>query len=248
MEDTGLIEKLILFGLTRQEAMIYLCLIKSGELTGYEAAKQTGISRSNVYSALAGLTDKGAAYLIEGAAAKYVAVSAEEFCTNRIRRLEEEKAYVIKNMPVVNFSEEGYITIEGYRHVMDKIYHMLQDAAMRVYFSAAGSIIGKFEEELLKLAQAGIKVVLITDDALEFSQEKGIRIFRKETLQDRAVPMPVRLIIDSAKVLTGEISQSTADTCLYSAQKNFVSFFKEAMSNEIQLIELREKQYEEKKL
>ena len=64
MDDMVIAEKLQAFGLTRQEAAIYLCLCRNGTLTGYEAAKLTGISRSNVYNALAGLTEKGAAYLM----------------------------------------------------------------------------------------------------------------------------------------------------------------------------------------
>ena len=53
MEEAALINKLMLFGLTRQEAMIYLCLAANQELSGYETSKITGISRSNVYNALA---------------------------------------------------------------------------------------------------------------------------------------------------------------------------------------------------
>lgn len=61
-----LAEKLVQFGLTRQEANIYLCLLQNKDLSGYEVSKITGISRSNVYSALASLVEKGAAYLLEG--------------------------------------------------------------------------------------------------------------------------------------------------------------------------------------
>lgn len=68
MDEMSYVEKLMMFGLTRQEASIYLCLNRNGTLTGYEAAKLTGISRSNVYNALAGLTEKGAAYLMKGQA------------------------------------------------------------------------------------------------------------------------------------------------------------------------------------
>lgn len=59
-----LAEKLVQFGLTRQEANIYLCLLQNKDLSGYEVSKITGISRSNVYSALASLVEKGAAYLL----------------------------------------------------------------------------------------------------------------------------------------------------------------------------------------
>ena len=58
-------EMLTCFGLTRQEAKIYLLLLTEGALSGYEASKRAGISRSNAYGALAGLVDKGAACLLE---------------------------------------------------------------------------------------------------------------------------------------------------------------------------------------
>ena len=80
-------------------------------------AKQTGISRSNVYSALAGLTDKGAAYLAQGTSSKYVAVPIEEFCDNKIRGLNQEKEYLINNIPAMKEQEIGYITIEGYKNI-----------------------------------------------------------------------------------------------------------------------------------
>ena len=56
------VERLMEFGLTRHEASLYILLTLEGSLNGYEAAKQSGISRSNAYNALAGLVDKGAAY------------------------------------------------------------------------------------------------------------------------------------------------------------------------------------------
>ena len=130
-----MIEKLMLFGLTRQEATIYICLYQTGPLTGYEVAKDTGISRSNVYSALAGLVEKGAAYKMEAEANKYLAAPVEELCENRMRLLKEAEGYLRNNLLPVEEETEGYITIEGYRHIQDKIYAMLQKAEKRIYLS-----------------------------------------------------------------------------------------------------------------
>src|SRR4051794_40506988 len=99
MEQVVLIEKLTCFGLTRQEAMIYMSLLSDDALSGYEISKLTGISRSNVYNGLAGLVEKGAAYVIEGAVKKYTAVVITEFCDNKINLLICEKEYLKKNMP-----------------------------------------------------------------------------------------------------------------------------------------------------
>mgnify|MGYP001064454128 CR=1 FL=1 len=70
MEQTSFTERLMEFGLTRQEASIYQCLLTEGKVTGYEVAKQTGISRSNAYNSLASMTEKGAAYLVEEASTR----------------------------------------------------------------------------------------------------------------------------------------------------------------------------------
>ena len=48
------VELLMSFGLTRQEARVYVLLLGEGALSGYEAAKRLGLSRSNAYAALAG--------------------------------------------------------------------------------------------------------------------------------------------------------------------------------------------------
>ena len=59
MADTKVIDILTEFSLTRQEASIYAALLNHGDMTGYEVAKDTGFSRSNVYAALNALVEKG---------------------------------------------------------------------------------------------------------------------------------------------------------------------------------------------
>ena len=94
MEKVTFTERLMEFGLTRQEATIYQCLLGEGKMSGYEVAKQTGISRSNAYNSLASMTEKGAAHLAEeGHTRKYVSVTVEEFCKNRLRLMEEPRPW-----------------------------------------------------------------------------------------------------------------------------------------------------------
>lgn len=145
MEEAAIIEQLTLFGLSRQEAAIYLCLLKNEELTGYEVAKLTGISRSNVYNGLASLVEHGAAYVIEGTSSKYLAVALPEFCDNRVRYLMKVKERLVADGPKKSLPREGYITIEGYEHICDKIRHMILGAEMRIYFSATGAFFGRMD-------------------------------------------------------------------------------------------------------
>lgn len=276
MEESSFIEKLLLFGLGRQEAVIYLCLLKNEQLTGYEVSKLTGISRSNVYNGLAALVEHGAAYVCEGPSTRYVAVALSEFCDNRIRFLKKEQELLVANSPKKVAETEGYITVEGYSHICDKLHHMLLGAQRRIYFSAERSFLALWKEELGLAVQNGKKVVLITRDADTLFAEdqqlrKGIFLYEayqtparfvdenmepveeqpkaadarceaaKEASENGQNPhgSQIRLIIDSEYVLTGEIARTAQDTCLYSAQKNFVAVFKDAMRNEIELSRLK---------
>ena len=229
MEESTFLEKLCLFGLTRQEATIYLCLYQHGELTGYEVAKHTGISRSNVYSGLSGLTDKGAAYLAEGNASKYVAVPIEEFCENKIRGLCMEKEYLIQNIPAMKKSKIGYITIEGSQNIWDKMRNMIAGAEKRIYLSASASVIKQMQEELENVVKRRIKLVLLTEKLPESEVVSGGSICY--LCEDRG--NNIRLIVDSHYALTGELTGKKDDTCLYTVQENFIQVFKDALSNEI---------------
>lgn len=234
MEENTVLDRLVLFGLTRQEAAIYLCLFQNGEMTGYEIAKQTGISRSNVYSGLSGLADKGAAYLAEGNTSKYIAVPIEEFCENKIRSLSKEKEYLITHLPSRKEKDLGYITISGSRNIMDKMITMINEAEMRIYFAASYKMVEELQEEFLKVLDKKIKLVLITDAAPENDRLRSESICHLGERKENSI----RLIIDSEYALTGELTGSKEDTCLYTGQKNFIEVFKDALRNEIRLIEL----------
>lgn len=250
MENVTMIDKLLLFGLSRQESVIYMCLLKNSELTGYEVAKLTGISRSNVYNGLAALVEHGAAYVKEGASTKYVAVSLNEFCDNYIRYLQGVQVYLMLNEPKRIENTDGYITIEGKRHISDKIHNMLKSTQKRIYFSANANLLEQWKKEIQELISKEIKVVLISDRLPECFREaytEGKAIFYESLPEEDTEnsfcdrQKQVRLIIDSEYVLTGEITGSDSDTCLYSAQKNFVTVIKDAMRNEMELIKIKGK-------
>ena len=233
MEQQSFIERLMEFGLTRQEANIYQCLLTEGKVTGYEVSKQTGISRSNAYNSLANMTEKGASYLVEeGHTRKYVPVPLDEFCRNRIRKLEESRNWLIAHVPSERTYVEGYITIEGADHILDKMRNILKKVEERVYISLTRNYLLLLVGELQTLIAAKKQVVIITDQPTAFSRAK---VYVGE---DRG--MRIGVIADSRYVLTGEYGEGSMNTCLYSGQKNFVELYRTALSNEIKLLSIRE--------
>lgn len=215
------------FGLTRQEGKVYLLLLTEGCLSGYEAAKRAGISRSNAYGALAGLVDKGAAYVLEEQSVRYQAVPVKEFCENKIHFLSETAKELEQKIPKEMHQEEHYITIRGRRNVEDKIRNMLRQTKERVYLFGTVFTLTLFEQELQDLVRRGCKVVLLTEGPFEL---EGAVVYH--TAHEGS---SIRLITDSSHALTGELREDARTACLYSANPHLVQLLKDALANEIQL-------------
>lgn len=232
MAKSNLIEKLMNFHLSRQEATVYLCLIENGRHTGYEVSKLTGISRSNVYTALNLLADKGAAMLEEvGNTTYYAAVEPEEYMENRIKSLKRDKVYLIQHMGTVVQSQEGYLTIRGSQNIVDKALNMILSCRLRLYLASSGEIVEQLAPALTDAYHRGLKIVIISD--------KDCSDYSTEYFPDYLEGGQLRLITDSSYVLTGELTGKDTDTCLYSGQENLVNVMKEALRNKIRLLETK---------
>jgi sugar-specific transcriptional regulator TrmB len=227
MSDMNFIDSLNDFGLTRQEGTIYSALLNHGEMTGYEVAKDTGISRSNVYAALTALVEKGAACLIEGESTKYRPVEITRFTDNRISELKKTAVWLEKHAPRKVIACDGYITIIGAKNIKNKIRQMLSETELRLYMMATADVLREFEGELSEIVKAGKKVVLLT---------QGFKLSGAKIYETKPEEGQLRFIADSAYVLTGELTGDEHDTCLYSGQKNLVEVMKEALKDKITLL------------
>lgn len=236
MSTYGYLEDdLVQFGLTHQEAVVYVTLLLKGCLTGYEVAKSTGISRSNTYTALAGLSDKGAAsYFTEGNVTKYVPVELEEFTGNILYKLQKTQKRILDNKPEPIENCEGYITISGYDNSIDKIRNMILSASKRIYFVANNDMIEIFKKELELKISKGIKVVILSNKS---ENKKNVEVEGSTTYIMDDMKSQVRLIIDSTDVFTGNVEEKHECSCLYSKNSNFVDVFKEMLRSEIVLLE-----------
>lgn len=225
-----LLDNLVETGLTRHEAQLFLLLSTEGVMSGYEAAKQSGVSRSNAYIALAGLVSKGGALQIDGEVTRYAAVPVGEFCANKLRHFEQVLREIQEEMPARRAVVEPFLTIRGRDHILDKMKNLISQAEKRVYLGLAPGELQAVLPEIRQLCDLGRKVVIITESPFVMEGATVYHTSRK--------PGQIRIIVDSAIVLTGEIAERGLEesSCLFSRHQAFVSLFKESMMNEIRLI------------
>ena len=219
-----LINALKKIGFTQQEAVIYVNLCANGDLTGYEAAKLSGISRSNAYSALSSLVDKGYAYVIHGASSKYTAVPKDELLKNATRDFNENIKSIEENLVFNSSKQEPYITITGENNIIDKLKNIISSAKLRVYISGNYTLLKRLEEELRDGISKHLKVVILSPKPLE--QLKDFIYYPTE----ETINNSFKVIIDTNEVLAGTLKQS-----LYSKNATLVQLMKESFTNEIAL-------------
>ncbi len=223
------------FGFTQQESLLYVTLLRHGAMTGYEAAKAAGISRSNAYAALASLVDKGGAVLSVGGAkgdtSRYVPVSGAELLGNLRRDMEATLTFLEQHLPKPEPEETPYLTVSGLENTENKIRNMLQGASLRIYASMHSHSIATFREDLMQCVTRGLKVVVLSDVNPKID---GCIYYPNE-----AEPHYVKLIADTHDVIAGTLEPRVTGRCLYSCNEHLVHLMREAILHEMDLICIR---------
>lgn len=212
--------------LTGQEALVLEALLAHGDMSGYEVAKQVGISRSNAYHALASLTEKGFAYRSEGEASAYSALPPEDIAAIVRSRLETTVAIFLATAPARRTPPSPFLTVSGHDAIVERIVLMVDGARDRVYASMAREELELAGAALERASKRGIKVVIIGPKGPEIP---GAKHYTRRKERGR-----LRLIADGALVLTGELT-AAGGCCVYSANPQLVALIKDSLTDEMAL-------------
>lgn len=217
-------------GFTPIEATVFITLCKHGSLTGYEVAKLTGISRSNVYAALYSLHEKGKCQLSEGETTKYVAISKEELLLSTQREMSKTLEEIERFFPNSIESQEPYVTIRGYTNVLDKIKNSIVLCKSHLYLLCSADTVNLFKEELIAIShKCRIRIIC----------EKDLFINDSITVYNRQKdPIGFHMIIDTKSVITGDLDLDHAQ-CLFSKNDSLVRLMRESFVTELEMIALK---------
>lgn len=214
-------------GFTQQEAVLYMKLAQATSMTGYEAAKSSGISRSNAYASLSNLVDKGYAYTIDGNPVHYVAISKEDLLANAKRDFARTLTVIEDKLQTTPITNEPYITVSGEKAVYDKMKNVILQADERVYVSVSAPILKELEEELIIACEKGLKVVVLSSEDISCGEHVYYPTDRNAS---------IKLIADTSEIIAGTLNQS-----LYSKNTTLVHIIRESLIDEITLITERSK-------
>lgn len=147
------------------EAKIYVTLIKLGDLSGYQIAKNIGIARTSVYSALDGMYEKGIVlkinesegtkiYQAQNPVTLFEALRSK-YNQNAIRAEEVLKKYYEQDF------KEKFVNIEGYETVISKAKEMMKNSNKEICINSDFDI-QIFKDEIIELRKRGVRVIVFS--------------------------------------------------------------------------------------
>ncbi|ASA25465.1 TrmB family transcriptional regulator [Paenibacillus donghaensis] len=150
-------------GFTEMESKIMVELATKGQASGYEVAKQLGVSRSNVYAALQRLTQQGYVRCGEGEPARYSVLEPEELATMISGRVQASLAYMENEMPRGGPVSPSFYNVEGDRNVMGELVRQLNLAGQEVVVDVWREEASHLRSELEQAELRGVRLLWAFD-------------------------------------------------------------------------------------
>jgi sugar-specific transcriptional regulator TrmB len=155
-----LIEKFSEIGFSKNEAKVYITLLRESALNGYEISKKSGVPRSMVYAVIAKLVVKEAIIELRTEPPTYVAVSVRELIINRKRQAEktlnflEEELQTIEKPVAVNVIKH----IEERTQIIHSMQKLINTANEEIWLSAWEEELGELYSSAAEQCEKGIKM------------------------------------------------------------------------------------------
>jgi len=161
------LELLLGMGLTRLEAVVYCTLLEESALSGYQIAKLTSKSRSNVYQALRSLERSGAVVRLQGCPTRsYRATPVDEFLKLKEREFDQRRekiSQVFRDLDRVTEQEEIY-GLGSMSQVYTKANEIIESTEKIIFVETQLIHFGKIRKSLQGAVKRGVKVIIYSSD------------------------------------------------------------------------------------
>ncbi|WP_128213785.1 TrmB family transcriptional regulator [Clostridium manihotivorum] len=238
-EILSLLEKL---NFSKNEASIYMELLKSSSLNGYQIAKNLKLSRSSVYSALDNLYERGVIFLVPGDTQLYKAEDPTVL-TSKMKKAFVETADLLenklRNLKKVE-AEERYLNIEGYENIVSKAKELLLTAEKEVYINTDFDLTN-FSEEFEKLKSRKVRIIVFSFSKIK-SDKLPIELYTHNDESCKDKETRIMIVIDCKRTLVADRGPHREEFLgTFTDNTLFATIISEHIHNDIYLLRLKNK-------
>ena len=168
-----LITKLMDFGFTKNDALVYINLLRNGRASGYKIAKEISLSRSSVYSSIDNLYKNGYIFMSDGDIKEYEAKSPD-LILNQIEKKTVDNIQILKkelSQMMLQEDKEFIYNITGYENLLQKAKEMVNLAQVEIYLNTDFHL-ELLEQELNEAIKRGVRVIVFSFNKLAVPHPK----------------------------------------------------------------------------
>jgi sugar-specific transcriptional regulator TrmB len=236
----NLTEHLRGLGFTELEAKCILSLSEKGRMTGYEVAKDIGASRSNVYSTLATLTEKGAILLIEGSPAVYQPLPVKDFVNTIRNGVGQSLNFLSEHLPRPSADQYVFASIEGRKAVLDRVNAEIAGAKKEVLGDVWSEDYELFADSLEKADKRKHTQVLLMVLGKVETELKGVLFDEREESWQSQGWRKFAFVVDQRLAVLGVSGKNYATRALVSEHPALVWMLLNSMFQDLVLHEITE--------
>ncbi|WP_431026942.1 TrmB family transcriptional regulator [Lysinibacillus sp. LZ02] len=235
-----LIEQFEEIGYSKNEAKVYIALLKEPAINGYEISKKSGVPRSMVYAVIAKLVAKEAIIELRTEPPTYTPVAVKELVMNRRRQTEDTLTSLEKELQGIEKPVEVNVIkhIEGRKKIINAMQKLMLAAKEEIWLSAWEEELDELRTPALEQGEKGIKLysMLFTNQETDSFGETFYH--RRDTAVIEESRMSKRLTIviqDNQEVLIGGFVNGQIPQAIQTTEPMLVLLAKEYIRHDMMM-------------
>lgn len=232
-------------GFTEYEAKAYLALLQQAPLTGYAAARVSGVPRSKIYEVLGNMVKRGDVLVSYGEPVQYAPKPPKEMLAARRDSFERQltaaeaglEDFLGKNTPT-----DLIWDIHGREEILARLREVIGRAKQQILLQIWEEDAPEIRDDLLLAAQRGVTITVVAYGNPDFpfariySHEPGV-----EEITNEYGGRWIILSIDGQEIVAGIVSSGKESRAAWSSHVGIVMPITEQIKHDLYIAEMLQK-------
>ena len=230
---------------TQYESKAYLALLRQGNVTGYELAKNSGIPASKIYQVLNKLVEKEVVLAHDSEPIRYTPIPPQDVLarlrgeyTNTLDNLDKKlnELYIGQNVA------DNYIwNISGRESILRKVEEIILNAKKMIFLSIWDEEVEALKDCLLGAHKRSVAISVVHFGELVLGVGTEYRHGREHKIRQQRGARRIALEVDEEKVILGHFLEDGNSNAVWTINKGLVLLAKDYIIHDIYTIRMAEK-------
>ena len=230
---------------SQYESKAYLALLKQGQVTGYELAKNSGIPASKIYAVLSKLLEKEVILALDSEPVRYTPIPPDDIISRlhgNYKRTFDALRLGLNEIYQHGATDDNYIwNLSGYTEIMRRIIEFIDNAKSSLYLSVWDEEVEEISKTLRDAYQRGVKMSIVHYGEAHLGIKEEYRHGREHQIRQQRGARRIALEVDGDKVILAHFLENGDTDAIWTNNKGFILLARDYIIHDIYTIRIVEK-------